>query len=200
MPIQRWTINIGAVLWTLAPKSLEISIHPLAPRFSKGESVMKKRKKGEEEEEKREQKAPVQTGPSVTTSLSKKGNGKNSQASQKATGHASHKRKHQKDLPTPWNCEFYVDGRPMNKDDSVWKSKDVRGGQIADAVRRALLLPKDMRAWHGNNTTQMIENLKRDSVVVSFVFYIYIYIYFIFFFYLTVTFRLFKEFLKSGLG
>ena len=59
----------------------------------------------------------------------------------------------------------------MNEDDSVWKSKDVRGGQIADAVGRALLLPKDMRAWQGNNSTQMIENLKRDSVVVSFVFY-----------------------------
>jgi hypothetical protein len=64
-----------------------------------------------------------------------------------------------------------VDSQPVNEDDSVWKSKDVRGGQIADAVGRALLLPKDMRAWQGNNSTQMIENLKRDSVVVSFVFY-----------------------------
>ena len=131
----------------------------------------------------------------MTTSPSKKGKGKNSRASRKAISHASHKRKHQKDLPAPWNCEFYVDGRPVNKDDSIWKSKDVRGGQIADAVGRALLLPKDMKAWQGNNTTQMIENLKRDSVVVSFVFY-----FLFFFFYLTVTFRLFKGFLKPGLG
>ena len=63
-----------------------------------------------------------------------------------------------------------MDGRPVNEDDSVWKSKDVRGGQITDAVGSVLLLPKDVRAWQGNNTTQMIENLKHDSVVVSFVF------------------------------
>ena len=35
----------------------------------------------------------------------------------------------------------------MNKEDSVWKSKDVWGGQIADVIGRALLLPKDMKAW-----------------------------------------------------
>uniref|UniRef100_A0A2N9IJG8 Uncharacterized protein n=1 Tax=Fagus sylvatica TaxID=28930 RepID=A0A2N9IJG8_FAGSY len=64
-----------------------------------------------------------------------------------------------------FRCEFYVDGRPVNEDDSVWKSKDVRGGQIADALGSALLLPKDMKNWKGNNSTQMIENLKRDSVV-----------------------------------
>uniref|UniRef100_A0A2N9ENP5 Uncharacterized protein n=1 Tax=Fagus sylvatica TaxID=28930 RepID=A0A2N9ENP5_FAGSY len=57
------------------------------------------------------------------------------------------------------------DGRPVNEDDSVWKRKDVSGGQIADAVGSALLLPKDMKAWKGNNSTQMIENLKRDLVV-----------------------------------
>uniref|UniRef100_A0A2N9G8W7 Uncharacterized protein n=1 Tax=Fagus sylvatica TaxID=28930 RepID=A0A2N9G8W7_FAGSY len=39
------------------------------------------------------------------------------------------------------------------------------GGQIADALGSALLLPKDMKNWKGNNSTQMIENLKRDSVV-----------------------------------
>uniref|UniRef100_A0A2N9FQ48 Uncharacterized protein n=1 Tax=Fagus sylvatica TaxID=28930 RepID=A0A2N9FQ48_FAGSY len=136
--------------------------------FSEGESVMKKRKKGEEEAEvTREQQALIQTEPSVTKSSSKKGKGKDSRAPQKATGHVSHKRKHQKELPVPWRCEFYVDGRPMNEDDSVWKSKDVRGGQIADAVGSALLLPKDMKAWKGSNSTQMIENLKRDSVVAE---------------------------------
>jgi hypothetical protein len=174
MPIQKRTINIGAVLGTLAPEPSETSSHPPAPGFSEGEFVMKKRKTREKEvEEAKAQKAPAQIEPPVTKSPSKKGKGKNSRASQKAIGHDSHKRKHQKDSPAPWTCEFYVDGRPVNEDDSVWKSKDVRGGQIADAVGRALLLPKDVRAWQGNNTTQMIENLKRDSVVVSFFFFFF---------------------------
>jgi hypothetical protein len=182
MPIQRRTINIGSVLGTLAPEPSETSDLPLAPRFSEGESVMKKRKKGEEGVEgAREQQALVQTESSVTKSPSKKGKGKNSRAPQKATGHVSHKRKHQKELPAPWSCEFYVNGRPVNEDDSIWKSKDVRGGQIADAIGRALLLPKDMRAWQGNNSAQMIENLKRDSVVVSFVFYPLLSFFFFFF-------------------
>ena len=107
----------------------------------------------------------------MTRSPSRKGKGKNNRAFQKATGHVSHKRKHQKDLPAPWNCEFYVNDRPVNEDDSVWKSKDVRVGQIADAVGRALFLPKDMRAWQRNNLTQLIENLKRDSIVVRSAFY-----------------------------
>jgi hypothetical protein len=96
----------------------------------------------------------------------------------------------------------------VNEDDSVWKSKDLRGGQIADAVGNALLLPKDMKAWRGSNSMQMIENLKRDSVVVSFVFYLLFFIFFFFFFLLllffffffTITSRLSKEFLKPGLG
>jgi hypothetical protein len=75
-----------------------------------------------------------------------------------------------------------VDGRPVNENDSVWKSKDVRGGQIADAVGRALLLLKDVRSWQGNNTTQMIENLKRDSVVVSFIFYFLLSLFYFLFF------------------
>uniref|UniRef100_A0A2N9EGP6 Uncharacterized protein n=1 Tax=Fagus sylvatica TaxID=28930 RepID=A0A2N9EGP6_FAGSY len=142
MPIQRQTINIGSVLGTLALEPSETSDIPLAPGFSEGESVMKKRKKGEEETEvTREQQALIQTEPSVTKSPSKKGKGKDSRAPQKATGHVSHKRKHQKELPAPWRCEFYVDGRPVNEDDS------------------------DMKAWKGSNSTQMIENLKRDSVV-----------------------------------
>uniref|UniRef100_A0A2N9GE39 Uncharacterized protein n=1 Tax=Fagus sylvatica TaxID=28930 RepID=A0A2N9GE39_FAGSY len=133
MPIQRRTINIGSVLGTLAPEPSETSDLPLAPRFSEGESVMKKRKKGEEGVEGvREQQALVQTEPSVTKSPPKNGKGKNSRAPQKTTSH---------------------------------KSKDVKGGQIADVVGRALLLPKDMRAWQWSNSMQMIENLKRDSVV-----------------------------------
>uniref|UniRef100_A0A2N9IA75 Uncharacterized protein n=1 Tax=Fagus sylvatica TaxID=28930 RepID=A0A2N9IA75_FAGSY len=166
MPIQRRTINIGSVLGTLAPEQLKTSNVPLAPRFSEGESIMKKRKKGEEEAEAvKDQQDLIQAEPSATKSSSKKGKGKDSRTPQKAAGHISHKHKHQKELPAPWKCEFYVDGRPVNEDDSVWKSKDVRGGQIADAVGSALLLPKDMKSWKGSNSTQMIENLKRDSVV-----------------------------------
>ena len=89
----------------------------------------------------------------------------------------------------------------MNEDDSVWKSKDVRGGQIADALGSALLLPKDMKNWKGNNSTQMIENLKRDSVVVGFVLYPFFYYDNPSFSLLIVTIisRLSKGFLKPGI-
>jgi hypothetical protein len=203
MPIQRRTINIGSVLGTLAPEPSETSNVPLAPGFSEGESVMKKRKKGEEEAEAvKEQQGLIQAEPSVTKSSSKKGKGKDSRTPQKAAGHVSHKRKHQKELPAPWKCEFYVDGRPVNEDDSVWKSKDVRGGQIADAVGSALLLPKDMKSWKGSNSTQMIENLKRDSVVVSFILYFLFYYNNLSFslFILTIISRLSKGFLKPDIG
>jgi hypothetical protein len=79
MPIQKRTINIGAVLGTLAPEPSETSSHPPALGFSEGESVMKKRKTGEKEvEEAKAQKAPAQTEPPVTKFPSKKGKGKNS--------------------------------------------------------------------------------------------------------------------------
>ena len=68
----------------------------------------------------------------------------------------------------------------MNEGDSVWESIDVRGGQIADAVGRALLLPKDVRAWQRNNSAQMVENLKRDSVVVGPVIFLF-FCFFVFF-------------------
>ena len=203
MPIQRRTINIGSVLGTLARKPSETSDVPLASGFSEGESVMKKRKMGKEEAEvTRERQALIQTEPSVTKSPPKKGKGKDNRALQKATGHVSHKRKRQKELPAPWKCEFYVDDRLVNEDDSVWKSKDVRGGQIADAVGSALLLPKDMKAWKGGNSTQMIENLKCDSVVVSFVLYPPLYQNNLIFlpFILLIISRLSKEFLKPGIG
>ena len=101
-----------------------------------------------------------------------------------------------------------MNDRLVNEDDSVWKSKDVRGRQIADTVGNALLLPKDMKAWKGSNSTQMIENLKRDLVVESFGFYPLFFFLFFFFnnnlifilFILTITSRLSKEFLKPVLG
>jgi hypothetical protein len=59
-----------------------------------------------------------------------------------------------------------------------------------------------MKAWKGSNSTQMIENLKRDSVVVSFVFYPVLYYNNLIFllFILTIISRLSKEFLKLGIG
>jgi hypothetical protein len=169
MPIQKRIVDIRSVLEERAP---ELPRGPYAPRasgFPEGISVVKKRKKGEEEAEVSEkQQVPINIE-TTTKPSSKKGKSKDSRTLQKAVGHVSHKRKHQKEQPAPWQCEFYVDGRPVNEDDSVWKSKDVRGGQIADALGSALLLPKDMKNWKGNDSKHMIENLKRDSVVVSFV-------------------------------
>ena len=48
------------------------------------------------------------------------------------------------------------------------KSGDVRGGQVADAVGKALLLPEDMKVWQEKRSKHMLENLKRDSILVSF--------------------------------
>ena len=102
MHIQKRTVNIRSVLGKLTPEPSETSDVPLAPGFSEGESVMKKRKKGEEEAEvTKEQQALIQTEPSVTKSSSKKGKGKDNRTPQKAAGHVSHKRKHQKELPAP---------------------------------------------------------------------------------------------------
>uniref|UniRef100_A0A2N9IGU8 Uncharacterized protein n=1 Tax=Fagus sylvatica TaxID=28930 RepID=A0A2N9IGU8_FAGSY len=165
MPIQKRIVDIRSVLDARAPELPRVPNAPRASGFPEGESVVKKRKKGEEEAEVAEkQQVPINIEPTTKPS-SKKGKSKDSRTLQKAVGHVSHKRKHQKEQPAPWQCEFYVDGRPVNEDDSVWKSKDVRGGQIADALGSALLLPKDMKNWKGNDSTHMIENLKRDSVV-----------------------------------
>jgi hypothetical protein len=39
---------------------------------------------------------------------------------------------------------------------------------VADAVGKALLLPRDMRIWQEDSSERLIENLKRDLVLVSF--------------------------------
>ena len=39
---------------------------------------------------------------------------------------------------------------------------------MADAVGRALFLPKDMKVWQEKRSKHMLENLKRDSIFVSF--------------------------------
>ena len=39
---------------------------------------------------------------------------------------------------------------------------------MADAVGKALLLLRDMKIWQGDSSERMLENLKRDFVLVSF--------------------------------
>jgi hypothetical protein len=130
---------------------------------------MKKRKKREEKAgEARDQQALPPLEPSKAKSLTKRGKSKNGRALQKAAGHVSHKNKHRNDLKEPWSCEFYVEGRPVDENDSVLKSKEVQGGQVADAVGRALLLPKDMKIWQEKRSEHMVENLKRDFILVVF--------------------------------
>uniref|UniRef100_A0A2N9IIK0 Uncharacterized protein n=1 Tax=Fagus sylvatica TaxID=28930 RepID=A0A2N9IIK0_FAGSY len=47
------------------------------------------------------------------------------------------------------------------KGDSVLKSgRGVRGGQVAEAVGKALLLPEDMKVWQEKRSKHMLENLQ----------------------------------------
>jgi hypothetical protein len=39
---------------------------------------------------------------------------------------------------------------------------------VAEAVGKALLLPEDMKVWQEKRSKHMLENLKRDSILVSF--------------------------------
>lgn len=122
---------------------------------------MKKRKREEERDnEVGEQQTFPPTEPSKAKSPSKKRKSKNGRALQKTAGHVSHKRKHRDESKVLWSCEFYVEGRPVDEDDSVVKGKEVQGGQVPDVVGRALLLPKDMKIWQGNTSEHMVENLK----------------------------------------
>ena len=131
---------------------------------------MKKRKLAEEgDDEVGEQQVLPPTEPLKTKSPSKKGKSKSGRALQKAAGHISHEWKHCNNKPKiPWSCTFSVEGRPIDEDDWVVKGNEVRGGQVANAIRKALLLPRDMKIWQGDSSESMIENLKRDSVLVVF--------------------------------
>jgi hypothetical protein len=107
---------------------------------------MKKRKRGEDrDDEVGEQQVLPPTESSKAKFLSQKGKNKNGRALQKATGHVSHKRKHRSGSKVTWICEFYVEARPLDEEDLVLKSKEVRGGQVANTVGRAFLLSKDMK-------------------------------------------------------
>jgi hypothetical protein len=39
---------------------------------------------------------------------------------------------------------------------------------VVDAIGKALLLPRDMKVWQEDSSERMLENLKRDSVLVNF--------------------------------
>jgi hypothetical protein len=170
MPIQRRSIDIGFVLGMSVPQSSGTSLLSPPPRFSEGEDVMrKKRKRGEKDGDEDEQQPELSpTEPLKAKSPSKKGKSKSNRAFQKAAGHASHRRKHRNNEPQiQWGCSLSVDGRPVKEDDSVMKGNGVRGGQVADAVGKALLLPRDMKVWNEDSSEHMLENLKRDSVLVT---------------------------------
>jgi hypothetical protein len=173
--IQKRSINISSVLGTSAPETSGTSPHafsPLAPPpgFSQGEDVMrKKRKRGKEQNDD----VSGQEGSSPPrlpkAKAPKKGKSKNDRALQKAAGQVSQRHMHQDDSKQPWSCTFLLENRTVDEGDSVLKSgKGVRGGQVAEAVGKALLLPEDMKVWQEKRSKHMLENLKRDSILVSF--------------------------------
>uniref|UniRef100_A0A2N9HCE6 Uncharacterized protein n=1 Tax=Fagus sylvatica TaxID=28930 RepID=A0A2N9HCE6_FAGSY len=168
MPIQKRSINILSVLGTSAPETSGTSPPAPPPGFSQGEDVMRrKRKRGEGQSDD----ASGQEGSSPPqppkAKASKKGKSKHDRALQKAAGQAPQRHKHQNDPKQPWNCPFLLENRAVDEGDSVLKSgKDVRGGQVAEAVEKALLLPEDMKVWQEKRSKHMLENLKRDSILV----------------------------------
>uniref|UniRef100_A0A2N9FSM6 Transposase (putative) gypsy type domain-containing protein n=1 Tax=Fagus sylvatica TaxID=28930 RepID=A0A2N9FSM6_FAGSY len=171
MPVQRRTVNIADVLGTSAPETSRTSPSasplPLPPGFSQGEGVMrKKRKRGTAQDDEgcvQEGSSPPQ--PSKAKSP-KKAKSKNNRALQKATGQIPQGRVSQDDLQQPWSCSFLLENRSVDKGDSVLKSgRGVRGGQVAEAVGKALLLPEDMKVWQEKRSKHMLENLKRDSIL-----------------------------------
>jgi hypothetical protein len=174
MPIQKRSINISTVLGTSALETSGTSplVSPLAPPpgFSQGEDVMgKKRKRGKEQNDD----VSGQEGSSPSrlpkAKAPKKGKSKNDRALQKVTGQVSQRHMHQDDSKQPWSCTFLLENRPVDEGDSVLKSgKGVQGGQVAETVGKALLLPEDMKVWQEKRSKHMLENLKRDSILVSF--------------------------------
>jgi hypothetical protein len=170
MPVQKQTVDIGTVLGTSVPQSSEISSLPTPSGFSQGEDVGKKRKKGEEEdgEDENQQELPL-IEPLKAKSPSKRSKSKSTRALQKAAGHIPYKQKHRNNEPqVQWNCVLSVDRWLVKEDDYIIKGNEVRGRQVADAVGKALLLPRDMKVWQEDSSERMLENLKRDSVLVSF--------------------------------
>uniref|UniRef100_A0A2N9FM66 Uncharacterized protein n=1 Tax=Fagus sylvatica TaxID=28930 RepID=A0A2N9FM66_FAGSY len=140
----------------------------LSPRFSQGEDVMRKKKKRGEEQSDDVGGQEGSSPPRLPKAKApKKGKSKNDRALQKAAGQVSQRHRHQDDSKQPWSCAFLLENRAVDEGDSVLKSgKGVRGGQVAEAVGKALLLPEDMKVWQEKRSKHMLENLKRDSILV----------------------------------
>jgi hypothetical protein len=174
MPIQKRTVNIADVLKTSALETSRTSpsASPLPPPgFSQGEGVMrKKRKRGTAQDDDgcgQEGSSPPQL---LKAKSPKKAKSKNDRALQKATGQIPQGRMRQDDLQQPWSCSFLLENRSVDEGDSILKSgRGFRGGQVAEAVGKALLLPEDMKVWQEKRSKHMLENLKRDSILVSLV-------------------------------
>uniref|UniRef100_A0A2N9I376 Uncharacterized protein n=1 Tax=Fagus sylvatica TaxID=28930 RepID=A0A2N9I376_FAGSY len=136
---------------------------PVQPRTV---SIADKRKRGAAQDDEgcvQEGSSPAQ--PSKAKSP-KKAKSKNNRALQKATGQIPQGCVGQDDLQQPWSCSFLLENRSVDKGDSVLKSgRGVRGGQVAEAVGKALLLPEDMKVWQEKRSKYMLENLKRDSIL-----------------------------------
>ena len=174
MPIQKRTVNIADVLRTSAPETSRTSpsASPLPPPgFSQGESVMRKKRKRRQAQDDdgcgQEGSPPLQ----LTKAKSpKKAKNKNDRALQKTTGQIPQGRMRQDDLQQPWSCPFLLENRSVDEGDSVLKGgRGVRGGEVAEAVGKALLLPEDMKVWQEKRSKHMLENLQRDSILVSLV-------------------------------
>jgi hypothetical protein len=174
MPVQKRSVNIASVLGTSAPETSGTSPRASSPvpppGFSQGEDVMrKKRKRGKEQNDD----VSGQEGSSPSrlpkAKAPKKGKSKNDRALQKASGQVSQRLTHQDDSRQPWSCTFLLENQLVDEGDSVLKSgKGVRGGEVAEVVGKALLFPEDMKVWQEKRSKHMLENLKRDSILVSF--------------------------------
>ena len=151
MPIQKRIVNISTVLGTSALETSQTSppASPLAPLpgFSQGEDVMRKKRKRRKEQDDDVSGQEGSSPPQLPKAKApKKAKSKNDQALQKATGQVSQGRMHQDDLKQSWSCTFLLENRSVDEGDSVFKSgRGVRGGQVAEAVGKALLLPEDMK-------------------------------------------------------
>uniref|UniRef100_A0A2N9HTF8 Transposase (putative) gypsy type domain-containing protein n=1 Tax=Fagus sylvatica TaxID=28930 RepID=A0A2N9HTF8_FAGSY len=142
MPVQPRTVSIADVLGTSASGTSRTS--PTASPLPPSPWILPKEKA----------KSP------------KKAKSKNNRALQKATGQIPQGCVGQDDLQQPWSCSFLLENRSVDKGDSVLKSgRGVRGGQVAEAVGKALLLPEDMKVWQEKRSKYMLENLKRDSIL-----------------------------------
>ena len=175
MPIQKRSISLGLILERSDPTPTSDALPTLIPPlgFTQGEMVMKKvvkRKRGEEDdgEEVGERQLMAPTEPLKSPISASKGKSKNDRAIRKGEGQVSHKQKHRSSGSRElWGCDFVVDRRAVDKEDSVMKNKDGHGGLVANVVGKSLLFLKDMKSWQENSSEHVIENLKRNSVFVS---------------------------------